>query len=84
MKTDPLKVTALRPFHICMSTEWEDGSPECQPVTRTQPRWMLALIKRERPKHLLEQCFSNYVPGNPSGVSEGKQEKGRGERGKES
>lgn len=57
------------PWSLCTRTlsGWEDSSSECQDVTRTQPRWVLALSKTEQPKHLLDQCFSNHAPGNPSG-----------------
>lgn len=37
-------------------------------MIRTQPRGMLALGKTEEAKYLLDQCFSDYGPGNPAGV----------------
>lgn len=42
-------------------------------MIRTQPRWVLALIKMEQPKHWLDQYFLDCVLGNPSGVPKGEQ-----------
>lgn len=64
-------------LHTHTLTDWDDTSPECQHIIRAWPRWMLVLIKTGQLKHLLDQCFLNCAPWNPSGGAK-RETRGRG------